>query len=70
MREDEFVCVFCGSDLPESVERGSHRVMAEVHRHALMAVTRTVTSLRTASSSYRVATARFLWRRLIPHSTA
>ncbi len=51
------------------VERGSHRAMAECRSHSLIAATNTVASKRTASLSYRMATARCLMRRLIPHST-
>jgi DDE domain len=51
---------------------GCHlRACLEVgYSHSLMAVMWRVASYRTASLSYRVATARLRLRRLIPHSTA
>lgn len=40
------------------------------HSHSFMAAMSTAASKRTADLSYRVATARCLLRRLIPHVTA
>ncbi|KOY55055.1 hypothetical protein [Streptomyces sp. XY332] len=42
VREDDFVCVFCGSDLPQTWHVDPTGVTAEDHSHSLMAATRTV----------------------------
>lgn len=44
VREDDFVCVFCGSDLPEAWNVDPTARESRGHSHSLMAATRTVAS--------------------------